>query len=180
MKIALPLLFSLFAPFAWSAEKDASAPFVLSVVPSWSSQKSRTISMADDKAHEFYVVLTNVSKDPQAVFEYWNSWGFATISFECTTVDGRKIVIAKGEQSFTMNAPSTFLIPLGEPQVYAIRLDTSWVPSSKLPFDADGKLPITLKAIYQVGSTPEATEHKVWTGRIESKPYDLVLWRRSK
>ena len=181
MKIAfLTFLFSV-ASLAWSADKDAAEPFTLTVVPTRSSSpKLRSITIADDKPGEFYVVLTNGTKDAHPVFEYWNSWGYQNISFEFTMPDGKKLVVSKRPQSFTRNFPSTFLIPPGEHQVYAIRLDKGWETRPKLA--ADAETPITLKAIYEVTVTPEATEHKVWIGRIESKSYNLTLrhWRTPK
>lgn len=175
---SLILLFSL-GSLACGADKDSAEPFTLTVVPSRSSPQGRSITIADDKASEFYVVLTNVSKDTQRVFEYWNSWGSRTVSFEFTTPDGKKVVISKGDEVWTMNFPSTFLIPRGEHQVYAIRLDKRWETRPKLTADADAKTQITFKAIYRVTDTPEATKQKVWTGRIESKTYDFALqhWR---
>jgi hypothetical protein len=77
-----------------------------------------------------------------------------------------------------MNYPSTFLIPAAEQQVYAIRLDKRWVMHPKL--GGDTEIPVSLKAIYRVGSTPEATKNKVWVGRVESKAYDFTLWRVRK
>jgi hypothetical protein len=173
MKIAfLAFLFSV-ASLAWSADKDAAAPFALTVVPTRSSPEVRSIVIADHKPDEFYVVLTNASRDAQPVFEDWNSWGYQNVSFEFTMPDGRKLVVSKRDQSFTRNVPSTFLIPRGEHRVYAIRLDKQWETRPKLSADAETLL--TLKAIYQVTATPEATEHKVWTGRIESKTYNFTL-----
>ena len=32
--------------------------------------------IAEKQPDEFYVVLTNVSKEAQLVWEYWNSWGY--------------------------------------------------------------------------------------------------------
>src|SRR5215210_4735074 len=113
-------------PHAWSAERDATSPFILTVVPSLSRPKVKSITIADDNPKEFYVVLTNTSKDTQPVFETWNSWGFRTVSFEFTMPDGKKIDITRGTEVWTMNFPSTFLIPPGEHQIYAIRLDKRW------------------------------------------------------
>ncbi len=149
------------------------APFSLSTVPTNSSGDVGSITMAQSRAREFFVVLTNVSKDPQPVWESWNSWGCQTISFELTTGDGRKFIVSKRQQGFTRNFPSTFLIQPGEHQVYAIRLDKEWETRPALP-KAD-EMPITLKAIYEVPSTPEATQYKVWTGRVESHSYRFVL-----
>jgi len=175
----LVLLFSV-TPLAWSANKDAAEPFTLTVVPSRSSPQGRSISFADDKPEEFYVVLTNSSKDAQPVFEYWNSWGYRNVFFEFTMPGGKKVVASNRTQEFTVNFPSTFLIPPGEHRIYSIRLNQQWETRPQLAADAETQ--ISLKAIYQVTVTPEATDHKVWTGRVESKSYNLTLrhWRTPK
>ena len=176
--IFLIFLLSL-GSLACGADKDIAKPFALTVVPALSLLQGRSITIADDKASEFYVVLTNASRNPQPVFEYWNSWGSGAVSFELTTPDGKKVVISKGTEVWTVNKPSTFLIPPGEHQVYVIRLDKRWETRPKLTADADARTQITFKAIYQVTDTPEATKQRVWTGRIESKTYDFTLpdWR---
>lgn len=129
--------------------------------------------MAQNKPDEFYVVLTNISKKPQAVWESWNSWGYKNISFEFTIPDGRLFVVSEGPQDFTKNFPSTFLIESGEHQVYAIRLDQGWETHPSLP--KTDEMPITLRAIYEVRPTREAAKYKVWTGRLESKKYNFAL-----
>jgi len=48
-----------------------------------------------------------------------------------------------------------------------------WVSNPAFP-KAD-EMPITLKAVYQVPPTREASEHKVWTGRVESHSYHFTL-----
>jgi len=145
-----------------------TTPFSLAIVPG-----RRGITMAQNKPDEFYVVLTNISKKPQAVWESWNSWGYKNISFEFTIPDGRKVIVFEGPQDFTRNFPSTFLIEPGEHQVYAIRLDKWWETHPSLP-KAD-EMAITLRAIYEVRPTPEAAKYKVWTGRLESKSYNFAL-----
>ena len=47
------------------------------------------------------------------------------------------------------------------------------VGNSSLPKSAE--LPITLKATYEIVPTPESEQYKVWTGRVESHPYDFTL-----
>src|SRR5207245_11798005 len=111
--------------------------------------------------------------DAQPVWESWNSWGYQNISFELTTGGGRKFIVSKQQQGFTRNFPSTFLIQPGEHQVYAIHLDKRWETRPMLP--KPDEMPITLKAIYEVPRTSEATQYKVWTGRIESRTYKLTL-----
>jgi hypothetical protein len=151
------------------------SPFSVSVVPETSRGEGfgSSIDMAHDKPRDFYVVLTNVSSVPQAVWEYWNSWGYRTVSFEPTTSDGKKLLVSRRPGIFTMNFPSTFLIEPGEHQVYAVRLDQWWETHPSLP--KANETAITLKAIYEVPPTPEATQYKVWTGRLESRSYNLKL-----
>jgi hypothetical protein len=152
-----------------------NVPFPSLFVPetSYGERFGSSIEMAHDKPRDFYVVLTNVSTEPQAVWEYWNSWGYQTVSFELTTVDGKKFLVTRRQGEFTKNYPSTFLIQSGEHQVYAIRLDEWWETHPLLP--KTDEMAIKLKAIYEVHPTPEAAQYKVWTGRLESRIYNLKL-----
>jgi hypothetical protein len=82
------------------------------------------------------------------------------ISFELTTIEAKNFVVSRRQGYFTKNAPSTFLVKPGEHQVYPIRLD---------------EMPISLKAVCEVSTTPEASQYKVWTGRLESHSYNFSL-----
>jgi hypothetical protein len=93
-----------------SRADEPKAPFTLAIVPSKSSSDARSITLAEKQPDEFYVVLTNVSKEAQLVWEYWNSWGYQTLSFEITLSTGQKTIVSKRPEVFTVNFPSTFLI----------------------------------------------------------------------
>src|SRR3989442_794671 len=86
------VLFSFTGAMSSEAPK---APFSLSVVPTNNSGDGGSITMAQFESRDFYVVLTNISKDPQPVWELWNSWGYRNISFELTTPEGRKFVVSR-------------------------------------------------------------------------------------
>ena len=149
-------------------------PFTLAIVPTRSRSDLRVISTAEKQPDLFYVVLTNVSGQPQPAWETWNSWGFWTISFEFVMPDGKHIAATKNRNTcFTKNYPATFLIPPGESQVYPIRLDAGW--DNRPTFAEAGDTPVTVKAIYEVAPTAESTKYKVWTGRIESANFKLIL-----
>jgi hypothetical protein len=169
-KLLPPLFLLLVGTFGASTQQ---VPFSLAVVPTVSSNSGSSITMSHNKAREFYVVLTNISKEPQSVWESWNSWGYQAIYFEVATPEGHKVVISKASEDFTRNFPSSFVIQPGEHCVYAIRLDESWGIHPGLR-KAD-EMPIKLKAIYEVALTPEATKYKVWTGRLESHSYNFTL-----
>ena len=163
----------VFALAGISPSDAPKVPFSLAVVATSGSTEGGTIEMAQNKARDFYVVLTNVSGESQAIWESWNSWGYRTVSLEITTADGRTFVASRREEEFTRNGPSTFSVAPREHQVFAIRLGKGWETRPSLP-KAD-EMPIKLKAIYEVSPTPEAAKQKVWTGRLESRSYNLTL-----
>jgi hypothetical protein len=151
----------------------ASEPFRLTVVPTSSHAATQSISIAAAKPRTFFVVLTNISKRREPVWETWNSWGYRSISFELSLPDGTQRTVSKKQQGFTKNFPSTFSIPPGGHQVYPIQLDSSW---NNLPaFLAAGQTTVTLKAIYEVGPSKDAGDLHVWIGRVESPSYTLTL-----
>lgn len=150
-------------------------PFVLTVAAGRAG-----ITLAHSTPHDtdlprrdFYVLLSNVSKQPQTVWEDWNSWGYQAISFELTTADGKKHVASKRQQEFTRNFPSTVVIEPGELQVYVIHFDEWWEIHPPIP--KTDEMSITLKAIYEVSPTPESSQYKAWTGRLESHDYKFLL-----
>jgi hypothetical protein len=95
------------------------------------------------------------------------------ISFELTTIEAKNFVVSRRQGYFTKNAPSTFLVKPGEHQVYPIRLDEWWKTHPALP--KTDEMPISLKAVCEVSTTPEASQYKVWTGRLESHSYNFSL-----
>jgi hypothetical protein len=153
---------------------DRNAPFTLAVVPSRSSTEEQSIATAAKQPETFYVVLTNVSDRAQPVWQTQCSWGFWTISFELTMLDGKKLHITKNKnEAFTKNSPAIFLVPPSQYQIYPIQLDSQW--DNRPQFTKSGSVRVSLKAIYEVGPTPEAAEQNVWVGRVESPTYDFVL-----
>lgn len=129
--------------------------------------------MSKKGAREFYVVLTNISQEPQPVWEYWNSWGFRAISFELSTADGKKFVLTKKDRTFDYNFPSIFIVEPSEHQVFAVRFDDSWAVEPALP--KTDEMPVELKAIYSVSANPDTAKFHVWTGRVDSLSYNFTL-----
>ena len=153
------------------------APFSISVVPTKSSEEpfGRRITMAKEAPRFFYVILSNISKKPQAVFEDWNSWGYQAVSFEIETSDGHKFTVSHKLEPFTRNFPSVFLIPPGEHMVYRISFDDRWEATPSIPMAVQTPIEITIKAIYELRPTPESVQEKVWAGRVESTVYHFKL-----
>jgi len=152
----------------------SGSPFVLAIATSeWGITLAKTTPHDELPHRDFYVLLSNVSQQPQTVWQDWNSWGYQAISFELTTADGRKHVVSKRQQGFTMNGPTTSVIEPGEHNVYPVRLDEFWEIQPPIP--KKDEMPITLKAIYEVSPTPESGQYAVWTGRLESHDYKFSL-----
>jgi hypothetical protein len=169
--VSITLYFSL-AVIARS--QDHAAPFTLAIVPSASTSDEQRITSGAKQAGTFYVVLTNTSDRPQPVWETSNSWGFWTISFDFRLPDGTHIHTSRNrKEAFTVNYPRTFVVLPRQQQIYPIQLDTTW--DDRPQFPKAGSTHVTLKAIYEVGSTPEALQQNVWVGRVESPSYDLIL-----
>lgn len=176
MRLTFPILMAAFCACVSSLVQAATpAPFALTIVPSTSQPppEGRFITMAEEKPHVFHIILTNVSKEVQPVFETWNSWGYQTLRFELTLPDGKQTVVSVSEQNFTRNLPSTFSILPGEHQVFPIRLDNTWEMNPEVSLGSETA--ITLKAIYEVKESPQSKEQHVWAGRVESKPCKLTL-----
>ena len=166
MKTAVQALLVLLACIIL-AESAEEKPFQLSIVPEGRSEKSSSISMAKDTQRKFYVVLTNTSNRAQPVFETWNSWGYQTISFELILPSGGRTTLCVKPQTFTMNYPSTYVIPPKGHHVFPITLNDEW--ALKSDFGGPGKTKVKLTALYEVLATKESTEKKVWIGRIVSE-----------
>jgi hypothetical protein len=131
--------------------------------------------MSKKGAREFYVVLTNISKEPQPVWEYWNGWGFQAVFFELTTGDGKRFVLTAKDRAFDSNFPSTFIVEPSEHQVFAIRFDDSWGVEPALP--KTDEMPVALKAIYGVSANPDTAKFHVWAGRVDSHSYNFTLFQ---
>jgi len=157
---------------AGSSAKDA--PFSVSVVPSESGREGGYITMARTQSRPFYVVLTNVSEQPQAIWNWWNSWGYYAITFELTTDDHKHFIISKRPTGFTKNTPTTFWVQPNEHEVFVIRLNDEW---QALPaFPRRDSTHVSIKAVYAVSPTAESAKSGVWAGgRVESKVYDFSL-----
>jgi hypothetical protein len=142
-------------------------PFQLSIVPESRTENSSSISLAKDSQRKFYVVLTNTTDKAQPVFEAWNSWGYQTVSFELILPSGERAKLSVKSQAFKRNFASTYVIPPKGHQVFPITLNDKW--DVKFDFGSLGQTKIKLTAIYEVLTTKEAVEKKVWTGRIVSE-----------
>lgn len=155
---------------ALSKRQSAEAPFSVAIVPG----EGGVLTMGHN-ARDFYVVLTNTSNETQKTWEYWNSLGYQTISFQITMPNGQKSLVMRVPEDFARDFASTFAVPPGEHEVFVIRFDRNWQEDPPIPDRVE--IPITIKAIYDVPSSSATAQHKVWTGHVESHSYQFPLYQ---
>ncbi|MFT5906080.1 MAG: hypothetical protein ACI9E1_001685 [Cryomorphaceae bacterium] len=161
------------------SSQAADKPFSIAIVPSsHRSEGGPQISWSDGSKESFYVVLTNKTDKEQRVFETWNSWGYYALSFEITLPSGEKARAKKKPVFFTINFPSTFIVPPKGYFVFEITLDKDWI--GKPDFWKDGQTQVKIKAIYELSVRKRLKERGVWIVRIESKELAVKInhWKK--
>lgn len=142
----------------------------------------RTLINQQADAH-FHVVVENVSQQPI------NLEGEASpLSFEITEADGSVLKIAQTWPPGSRRGFAFRLAP-GELQVFEVYYATqeqyfavrhqapstgrTWAP--EFPFVRHQDKMVTLRAVYEHISPGFSTKEKLWTGRVVSAPYQVVL-----
>lgn len=174
------LLCSSMAGAQTPDEKPTAAPAVtqtplkLEVVPTFSKGGEWAVNLLDDtRSPPFHVILTNISKSNQTVYQEGNRWGWQNLSFEFRTADGTTHITTKKPISFPENYPDTFLILPGEHKVFPVQLNPSrW--ETRPGLKENGDFPVTFKAIYRI-SKLRGGASGVWIGHIESREYKLTI-----
>jgi hypothetical protein len=162
-----------FIPEVAAAEKP-NLPFKLEIVPSRSQDTEWSIEYLDGMyARSFQVILTNLSKKDQAVYQEWNSWGWDNLSFEFKAQTGEKYLFKKVRGVFTRNVPGTYTVHSGKQKVYTIEFNTeNW--SVEPAFKESGQTRGMFKVRYQVWPSAYGDD-AVRTGWQESREYELTL-----
>ena len=169
-----------------AVEPTANQPiFKLAIVPTpgYPQEESRTIYATSSGA--FYVVLTNVSKEPQRIFEDWSSWGYWSLSFEAEKETGEVVKIEKGRSSvsFTRNFPAVFSIPPGGHYVFEVNFDKLTWPAITNEIRVDTVAierawgTVQFKAVFTQNDDEDAIKHRVWIGQVASAPEPIIIWR---
>ena len=135
------------------------------------------LAVRDTSSH-FHVVLLNTSSDPQRVWEWWNSWGWPTLSFELTDAAGKHWVAGRLKQmAWGRNFPSFDTIGTGEPFVIDVFFGDRRIWEG-FPLEKKGELTkVQMRAVFEVPQSAESKEHKVWSGRVESNQVEVTFVR---
>jgi hypothetical protein len=111
-------------------------------------------------------VVTNQGASEMTVWAPGNSWGDSMLSFETGGRDGGQRIV-RALPDYTRNIPATRAIAPGGD--YAIPFDLedgTWRP--EIPPEATW-----LAAMLEIPGSPEARQHEVWVGRLQSDPVPL-------
>ena len=115
-----------------------------------------------------WLTLRNKSDRELRIFQFWNSWGYWTVSFRVRDrATGRVGVLArKRGVSFTRNFPAYFTIPArGQFEKEIDLRDKSWVLPDWLDLDKGSYL---LQAQLTIEDSAEARQHGVFVGHLAS------------
>jgi hypothetical protein len=110
----------------------------------------------------FYIVITNLSRDPVTIWREWCSWGYGALTFDVRLSDGTITKIEKIAGIWDRNFPDPYLIPPNGHSVIQVSLKGKW---SGLPETAHG---IDIQAHFEIPVDPEQERYKVWSGKISS------------
>lgn len=173
-RVLLAGFLQLFFPHIVLAE--AAMPFVLSIVPTSSTEKGGPALELYGSQGTFDVILTNKSHVPQKVWMEWCSWGYFSLSFIMTDENGNQSFVNKLERAWDKNFPAYYLVGPNEHYVYHVSLSSLTWSNPPLPKQGlNRKFKIT--AIYEVKETPESKKEGVWVGKIYSLGKLFTVYR---
>lgn len=154
---------------------EPQLPFRLEIVPFQKQDKGWSVEYFDGRttSPSFQVILTNLSKSNQEIYQEHYSWGSENLSFEFRAQTGERYLFRKVPGAFTRNFPATDTIQPGGRKVYTIEFSTSdWMVTPT--FGRHGKTIGTLKVLYQVWPSANGND-SVSTGWAESGEYELTI-----
>lgn len=114
------------------------------------------------------LAVSNATPRPLRLWEPANSWGDESFGFEFRLADGRTLGRLKRKpQDWTRNFPAAFALEPGQSRELRFRLDDGWweVPAS---VTAARQGPLELRALLTIRPSPEAAQHRVFTGAVAS------------
>lgn len=141
------------------------------MVPSRYSKGKGAVLYATKSIDKFYIVLHNISGKDQRIWRDWCSWGYENLSLSAKLADGRVVSLTKTAKKWTKNYPDAALVPEGESYVFEVHLSGKTCQGVKDFPKESCKLSIT----YQIQKSAEATEKKVWVGKVVSKPLTVSV-----
>ncbi len=152
-------------------DKADAAPALTVTIAEPLYQQQRALGVGGKESH-FYVVVANVSKQPQKVWRDYCSWGYGNLTFKMIDEAGKETVLTKKLRDWDRNEPIYCVLEPGDLLVLDVRA-AEWVNFPRPAADQGRK--IRLQAVYEIKPDKEAEKDGVWTGRVFSETKEYVL-----
>lgn len=160
------VLFCLFGIFiSISFAQEIKQPFALEIVPNERHKERSYIVFNKPHAPEkhFHVILTNISREPQKLFNESCSWGYGRLYFEVTDEKGKMKQVKKKEKiEWRKNYPDWFLLQPQEQVIFDVYFNPETWENSPRTEKGETSINIKIKAVYRLEEgeifSPEYTD----------------------
>ncbi|MCI0539586.1 MAG: hypothetical protein L0Z50_30620 [Verrucomicrobiales bacterium] len=185
MKTLISTIMILTISSASVVGADDPAISVAIVVPRDGGHGERRVTYRNsgtewDRAAHFHAIVSNRSEKPQRIWQEGCSWGYFALSFEFTDEAGKKWEAKKGMTPFVMNRPAYWSLEPSESTVLEVYFADPDIWKDFPRPDNGSKVVVSMRAIFEIRSTPESTKHDVWTGRVVSEARRITFHRPKK
>ncbi len=122
------------------------------------------------EASALRVRLHNPTDRPVRVWQLGNAWGGGAWSVQLATLDGARVfTLRPSKRGYTRNLPRFIEVPAhGEADVELNPSRPEWTAGEDLsPLK---EAPLSVRAVLEIVPSPEAEQHHVAVGRVESAP----------
>jgi len=173
--IAVPL-FLVLAAGVLSPQTESTASLTVRIVPSGFTDTGTRSIVLQDKSQQFQVVVTNTGKDTVRLWRETCSWGYPNLSFEVVDQSGTTVRVIKKSRGWEKNVPVWMAIPPGDHLVLEVAFDPTTWQNAPMPRAGQQRV-FDMRAVYEIGETPEAKANHVWSGRVVSAVNSYTIFR---
>lgn len=169
-KLFLTILFALTLAAAQAMADDSPISISLAIPAQWGGRALENFQ--DGHATHFHVIVSNVSGQPQRI---WQEWGYFGLTFELTDEQGKKWVARKCPRGWDKNFPSTWTLDPHESLVLDVYFtDTNIWQGFAMP--KRNSQTVTMQAVLEFKPDENSRQIGVWTGRAVSKAEKVTFY----
>lgn len=177
--IILTLFIGLYSSCCVASEHLTEKSISIKIVPTSVNENGDRLIILRNPSDRFYVVLTNISKEPIRIWKENNSWGYFNLYFQINDKNEKKITVKKKTKGWNKNFPDWTIVPPGYHRVFEVMFDDFLWGKLPLPEKGESAL-IKLQAVYEIHETKEAKDYKIWTGKVLSDENEYIYFTKEK
>ncbi len=169
----LAILFALTLAAARTLADDSPISVSLAIPAQWGGRALENYQ--DGHPTHFHVIVSNVSGQPQRIWQEWCSWGYFGLTFELTDDQGKKWVAQKCPRDWDKNFPSTWTLDPHE----SLALDVYFTDTNiwqGFPMPRQSSQTVTMQAVLEFKPDDNSRQIGVWTGRAVSKAEKVAFY----